>query len=512
MNSAGFNAVMQWFEAQIATGAFSAVDCDGAPIASGDALATCQNLSDAIAAAVAALPADKFLQGLSSYNAATNVLTLAMSDGSTVDVDLTALVADAVASVPAPDGSETIVTAGPNATVTGTGTLADPYVVASTGGGTLATVADLLTPSASTGKIVTDNVLRTALGTGLDRQISIARAGVGVSVSNTDASGAGALVVNTSGAGSGNGINVTVNTMGGSGIYSSASGSSPYGIIGSHNSSGTGVRGVAIGSSGAGSAVEAWYMGAGNGFGLNAYCSSTGGAAAVRGRMVGATNGDAGQFEVGVAGTSTGTGSAINATNGPNGTRNAVGTFTQSGANTTWGITTNGAIFASGGFTPSDKRVKRDIAEIDPTAAAEFSRLVKFYTFDKLMDPESILGAQARIRAQGEADAEAIREGISVRESAGETDLAELQENLAEAESRASIELDISDAALSIGRQAGVIAQELQALTAKAFPEFAFLVRLSDPANPDSILAVDYQALDAIMSAGFQARLDAAGI
>jgi len=127
MNSAGFNAALQYLEGL----AGSYIDCTGAPIAGGDALATCADLADAIAA----LPADKFLQGLSAYNAATNVLTLAMSDGSTVDVDMTAIVADAVASVPAPDGSETIVTAGANVTVTGAGTTASPYVVASTGGG-----------------------------------------------------------------------------------------------------------------------------------------------------------------------------------------------------------------------------------------------------------------------------------------------------------------------------------------------------------------------------------------
>jgi hypothetical protein len=51
----------------------------------------------AVAAAIAALPGDKFLQGLQSYNAATDVMTLLMSDGTTVAVDMTALVNDSVA-------------------------------------------------------------------------------------------------------------------------------------------------------------------------------------------------------------------------------------------------------------------------------------------------------------------------------------------------------------------------------------------------------------------------------
>lgn len=55
-------------------------------------------IDDAIAAAVGALPGDKFLQGLAGYNAATNTLTLNMSDGTTVSVDMSSLVTDAVAT------------------------------------------------------------------------------------------------------------------------------------------------------------------------------------------------------------------------------------------------------------------------------------------------------------------------------------------------------------------------------------------------------------------------------
>lgn len=50
---------------------------------------------------------------------------------------------DKLASYPAvyaaPDGSETVVTAGTNVTVTGTGTIADPYIVNSSGGGSSTT-------------------------------------------------------------------------------------------------------------------------------------------------------------------------------------------------------------------------------------------------------------------------------------------------------------------------------------------------------------------------------------
>ena len=72
------------------------LNCAGAAHAAGAHLPTCAEMTTAIAAAIAGLPADKFLQGLQSYNAATNILALAMSDGSTVNVDMTGLIADAL--------------------------------------------------------------------------------------------------------------------------------------------------------------------------------------------------------------------------------------------------------------------------------------------------------------------------------------------------------------------------------------------------------------------------------
>lgn len=50
-----------------------------------------------VAAVIDALPGEKYLQGLAGYNATTNILTLAISDGSTVDVSMAGLIADAVA-------------------------------------------------------------------------------------------------------------------------------------------------------------------------------------------------------------------------------------------------------------------------------------------------------------------------------------------------------------------------------------------------------------------------------
>lgn len=53
----------------------------------------------AIDAAIAAIPADVYLDSLASYTPATNILTLKLTDNSTVDVDMTGLLADAIATV-----------------------------------------------------------------------------------------------------------------------------------------------------------------------------------------------------------------------------------------------------------------------------------------------------------------------------------------------------------------------------------------------------------------------------
>jgi hypothetical protein len=54
-----------------------------------------------LAAAIAALPIDNYVTGLASYNANTNVLTLAMNDGSLVDISMTDVLGDAVVTITA---------------------------------------------------------------------------------------------------------------------------------------------------------------------------------------------------------------------------------------------------------------------------------------------------------------------------------------------------------------------------------------------------------------------------
>lgn len=73
-------------------------NCAGGAINSGDSIVLCSELDTAVAALnaqIAAIP-DLALASQQSYDPNTNTLTLAMNDGSTVPLDMTALVADAV--------------------------------------------------------------------------------------------------------------------------------------------------------------------------------------------------------------------------------------------------------------------------------------------------------------------------------------------------------------------------------------------------------------------------------
>lgn len=122
---------LNWLFQQLFGLVTSYTSCNGSPLALNAAIATCADMTTAIADAIAALPADKFLQGLQSYNATTNVMTLLMNDGTTVHVHMAGLVADAVAEALALiDGSETKVQGTSPIVVTGTGTGTAPYQIA----------------------------------------------------------------------------------------------------------------------------------------------------------------------------------------------------------------------------------------------------------------------------------------------------------------------------------------------------------------------------------------------
>ena len=155
-------------------------DCSGNPLAGN--VPTCAQMTTAIQTAIDALPADKYLQGLQSYNPVTNTMTLLMSDGSTVAIDMTDLLADAVAGGTAPTGA-----AGGDLE----GTYPNPTVVpASTtqaGKVELATNAEATTGTSTT-LAVTPSGLKAAIDAIVDsdaQTLSVGASGVTISNGNT---------------------------------------------------------------------------------------------------------------------------------------------------------------------------------------------------------------------------------------------------------------------------------------------------------------------------------------
>jgi hypothetical protein len=212
-------------------------------------------------------------------------------------------------------------------------------------------------------------------------------------------------------------------------------------------------------------------------------------------------------------------GSAIRALSGASGPRDNTVQFDVSGANTTYGIRTNGAIFTASGVTTSDKRTKRNIVAFEKAslkAAIELQKKIVWHSFDKLIDQASILAIQKETNTQGANDLTALEKSAADLNGDGlvtEEEIAEFQKRKAEHDLKVQAAVDkkdavydVSDKALLLGKQAGVIAQELQALT-KQLGDFEWLVKRSIPSDKESVLVVDYNSLYAILEAATQERL-----
>jgi hypothetical protein len=188
--------------------------------------------------------------------------------------------------------------------------------------------------------------------------------------------------------------------------------------------------------------------------------------------------------------------------------------ITQVAANTTWALSTNGAIFAAGGVTTSDKRLKRNIKELDTDAAIALQKGVTFYEYDKLLDSATVEAVQEQLRAEGARNLKDAAENASSFKGAAwdaldpeeQTKRLEANQRLRDAGTiRVNTRLDLSDSALRIAHQSGVIAQELRALT-KEIGAFGWLVT-----QRNGTLAVDYDSLFSILQHATQARLAKAG-
>lgn len=312
-----------------------------------------------------------------------------------------------------------------------------------------ADLADLLTSGTATGVFVTAEKFRAALGSSQDRKIIIQSPGVAISATTTDSAGS---AVSGYSAGSG----------GGSGIIGF--------VIG--GSSGNGVSGI--------------YSGSGIGHGV--YASITGGA--IPGSAVHCFNNTSGSGHavdayVGSAAVATGSGYAANFVSYTNGARLTALRAIAVGANTTWAGYFDGPVYSSAGYTTSDRRLKREIADIDTSAAVDLLDQVRLKTFLKIRDPGAAEIAVAAMRERGDnigapgdpKDDERIRN------------------------------VDTSDDALAIGYMAGPIAQEIQK-AAKAVKAFDWLVKPADTNANDGVLALNSESLLFILIAGVKEKIN----
>lgn len=323
----------------------------------------------------------------------------------------------------------------------------------------VATVANLLSPSTSTGNFVTDDVLRTTLGTGQDRYIEVhrnGRAAAFLSLNSAD----NALSGYAQGAG------------GGSAVYGQAEGTG----------SGNGVTGIVTGSGG-GSGTYGLVTGNGSGSGLLGEVAGSGPGHGVLGR-------------VGFASTATGNvNSAGYFESGSVGTRLAtVRAMVLNATTTSFGIWTNNSIFAAGSVTTSDKRLKREIKTIDGELAYKMLQSINFTHYKKLIDAQEVEQRFAELKEQGKAELEALK---------AQPESVERKKRIDAITSLLAQKVDTSDGAMFLTRQAGIIAQELQLLT-KKLKAFDWLVKLSDPSDKDSKLVIDTESLQFILFAGQQ--------
>ena len=172
-------------------------------------------------------------------------------------------------------------------------------------------------------------------------------------------------------------------------------------------------------------------------------------------------------------------------------------------------VTSTGIFYGFGYITTSDRRNKDNIAAPDSAAAIALSKRVGWRTFTMLQSFHSL-------DVQHSSNIQLQKQAISALKA--ELDAAKVwtpDSDGADPRPLTAINADLKAAKKTLRKAkqakrdpaAGVIAQELQALTAE-LGAFEWLVKT----NPGGELSVDYTSLFAIVSAGFQARMEAAGI
>jgi hypothetical protein len=311
----------------------------------------------------------------------------------------------------------------------------------------ITTLPDLLTNGVGTNQLVTDDLFRAALGTGQDRFISISRADTAGQFINTGATTSSAVTAVRSGAGTGNALAGTKLTGAyGGGVYGEEAGSGGYGVIGYASSAGALGAGYFLKPAGNGSSAPALLVqnDSPNGNGQTTYANAT------AGYFESANN--IGMHATGGNG-SVGAGFFQNIGNGIYATMCTVGV----------GLLTNGDVSANAFIVTSDSRLKSNVKDIDVDAALKLQAGVRWVEYSKaLMEAPDVPERDDKSRVGAKP-------------------------------------------ATPTSRQSGVIAQELQKLTAE-IGAFEYLVQSMDPNDPKAYLTVDYGSLNAILAVAERER------
>lgn len=526
---------LNWLFSELFGQSFELLGCDGNPLPSNAQVVTCSELTDAIAA----IPTDNYLTGLGGYNAATNVLTLNMEDGSTVNVDMTDLVADAVESVP--HVSATVIglvnntalqeLGGVDKTVNGVrvgrGNVGDvSSTVVGSSAGQAATGTDMTAVGRNAGRDNTGasvSFFGRSAGQGNTGGLSVL-VGVAAGASNIGAQvtslghSAGQFNNGSScthiGALTGRYSSGTASTYVGAkaGVTASAGSCTGLGVSACENATASFITGVGAYAARAqhGSGFTALGANAGSGF-VGAGSQAVTSVDVALNRFTVPSHGFTGNVVLRVTATTapaplsvpefytfqvidantlqinnydittTGVDVAVNTNtlnNHSNSTAIGFNSNTTADNQVVLGgvgvveVRTSGVYYGAAFNVVSDKRNKVNIEKIDLEAAAKLSREVSFLSFDVI---------------QSQFDFE-IQESLAGKDEKGKAYQRPVRR--------------------AIAQGAGIVAQDLQNLL-KEIGQWEWLVQ-KDKTTGD--LTVDYTSLFAILAAGFQHRLDKAGI
>ena len=479
---------------------------NAAPVAAGDTSTTATTpafVADAIAttAATTAAPGSVKLTNALPVAAGAGNTTAATPDFVAASISAATIGGGAAATTTTP-GIVQLTNAAPSTSAT---TAATPAFVnaaiAAAGGGTSkpeASSAEI--QSGHPDKLVTADDLATALATGVDHKVksTIAIAsgnegaitGINTSSATTGAVG-GHFEITAGGSGAAGVAHAVVGT-----VSNTSAGIESAGVFGTGYGEANGVRGVSAKSAG----VSGVYFGSEGSAPVNTYSSGVFGwnsqgsnVPAVKAYCYGTGAGN--------------NGVAIEAVTVP-AANCATAIRVEAGTGTPFAITTNKNIQVAGTTVTSDRRLKREITDVDGARAAAFISALKVKSYVKLQAEAGVKAAYALELEDAKRTVERLHSELaampSVRDGAK---IAEIMRQLGAADAVIKRNGVAPDEALVLGREVGFIAQDVQELVQSEFKEFSHVVSLSNPRDKDSMLVLDYNSLNGIFIAAVQYKL-----